>query len=61
MNKHKTITAKTPYKANHSTGHITIGKMIRVMVLQKAALVVELIRETEMNLMIITSRYSVKD
>ena len=61
MNNHITIAMKTPHKASHRKGHITIVKVITVIGLQKAALVEGLITETETNLMISTSGHGMED
>ena len=61
MNNHIIITMKTPHKASHRKGHITIVKMITVIGLHKTTLIPELITDTEMNLMIITPGHGTED
>ena len=61
MNNETTITMKMPHKASHRKGQITIVRMITVMGLQKTALAMGLITETETNLMIIISGHGMED
>ena len=61
INNHITITMKTSHKASHRKGHTTIVKVITVIGPQQTALIAGLIREKEMNLMIIISGQSMED
>ena len=61
MNNHIAITMKTPCKASHRKGHITVVKVITEIGLQKTELVTWLITQKETSLMIIALIYGMED